>query len=160
MTITIRTMNLIKPAVGGTERALDPVNKPTFDAVEPFGYTQTAMRCILVDGRWFPLATGYPEDGLDEWDASDAEARELALDEAVASIDAMPAPVRAMLRERLQAADHKPYPVRKAKRALDDAEAEVRALEARGAKGAELAQARSKADEKRAALDEARRRKP
>lgn len=114
------------------------------------GYTPPVeVRCIESGGRLYALHHDCPDEGLDVLDVAAVEAKEAALDAEVAKLSP---DARAWLGH----ADWEPHHVRKAKRAADDAEAEVRALEARGVKGAELAQAKADAEAKRAAVDEAK----
>lgn len=148
----IRTLNIIVPANGLAPLAVDPDDAPVFDAVEPYGYQRLGVvRCLTVDGRIYMLRDDCPDEGVALWSPAEAEARELTLDAAVAAVDALPTELRAVLRERLKATDHKPYAVRKAKRALDDARATLAAAPA-----GEKAKARDAVQAAKAALDAAK----
>lgn len=148
---TIVEVNLIR-SKHGAWRVVRPEDENTLTSSEPYGYKRDSGKALLVDGRYYVLRTDV-DPGIGEWSAAESEAAELALDAEVSLMSAK-------MRKLAGFADWEPLAVRKAKRSLDDAEAEVRALEARGAKGAELAQAKADAEAKRAAVDDARSRKP
>jgi hypothetical protein len=106
-----------------------PEDHDDFGKVQPYGYASLGLKCIVADGAVYPLlqTTTGP---IQRWTLAALEAEQLALD---AEIDALPAGLRAKY-----GAGHEPWPIRKAKRAADDLEADARALDqAAAAKSAE-----------------------
>ena len=110
------------------------------------GYTPPVeVRCVESGGRLYALHHDCPDEGLDVLDEAAAEAAEAALDSEIGKLsDAA--------RARL-APDWEPIASRQAKHAAAKAEADVRALEARGADKEALGAARAEAQAKRAAAD-------
>lgn len=136
----IQKMNVIKRG-NAPVSAMSPADAGAFSRVEPYGASVESARCLVVDGKYYPLLPGCPDDGLPLWTEAGVEAKEIALD---AAIQALPAEVVA---ERFP--NHLPWAVRLTKREADDAEADARAAQAKAEREAKEAQ-QATADERRA----------
>lgn len=147
MSTEIHEVNLIFTS-RGEWLVVRPEDESACGTVEPYPFKRDSGRALLIDGRYYVLAQ-HVEPGIGEWS-------EAAADAAEAERDALLAPLTPAQRALVGAADWEPLQLRRAKRAADDADAEVRALEARGADPAEVASARADAQAKREALTEAR----
>lgn len=146
--MNIRTMNLAVPLSGGAPSLVDPRDMGTFNDAMVAPCQLESVRVLDVDGALYVLHSASARGAVPEFDAAAALAEEDAEDAAIA---ALPEALRARTFPGWE-----PVAVRRAKRAADDAEAEVRALEARGEKGPALAAAKADAEAKRAAVDEAK----
>jgi len=141
----IRTMNLMTPHNGAAPSLVDPADMATFNDANIAPHQLEAVRVLAVDGALYVLHPACGRGPLPPFDVAAALAEEDAEDAAIA---ALPAP----LREKF-APGWEPIVVKRAKRAADDAEAVVRALESRKAPKAEIDAAKTDAGAKRAAAD-------
>jgi hypothetical protein len=122
-----------------------PEDEAQFTAEQPYGYTRERAKSLTVDGSVYLLRDGT-SGPVATWSAAAVEAQETAKDAVLAALTPSQ-------RAAIGASDWEPFPVRRAKRIADDAEADVRALEARNADEAALAAAKADAQAKRDAAD-------
>jgi hypothetical protein len=115
----IRSMTLATPQNGGAPRLVEPADMGAFNASNVGPCHMESVRVLDVAGELYVLHAASSRGPLPLFDAPAALAEEDAEDAAIASL---PAP----LREKF-CPGWKPIAVRRAKRALDDAEADLRA---------------------------------
>lgn len=117
-----------------------PEDESALATSEPYGYTRDVGKALVIDGRYYVLREGL-DPGIGEWSEAVSEAEELAIDAEVSQLSPK--------MRKLAGFEHwVPYPERKARRALDDAEADLRA-----ASENDRAAVEAKVEERRAALE-------
>jgi hypothetical protein len=141
----IRTMNLATPQNGGTPRLVEPADMGAFNDANLAPHQLESVRVLDVDGALYVLHPACGRGPLPPFDVAAVLAEEEALDAAIAAIP----PAH---REKL-VPGWEPIAVKRAKKAADDAEAQVRYLESQKADEAALAAAKADAEAKRDAAD-------
>ena len=117
-----------------------------FAATQPYGYTRGSGHAIVVDGEVYLLREDSPAEPVTEWSPAALEARE-------AERDAVLAALTPSQRAAIGEPHWEPFPVRRAQRIADDADATVRQMEARGDNAAQIATKRAEAEQKRAEVE-------
>jgi len=141
----IRTMNLATPQNGAAPSLVEPADMAAFNEANLGAHSLESVRVLDVDGALYALHPACGRGPLSAFDLAAVLAEEEALSAAIAAIP--PA-----AREKL-APGWEPIVVKRAKRAADDAEAQVRYLASQKADAAALDAAIADAEAKRAAVD-------
>jgi hypothetical protein len=141
----IRTMNLVTPQNGAAPYLVEPADMGAHNEANLGAHSLESVRVLDVDGALYVLHPSSGRGPVATFDVAAVLAEEEAIDAAIAALP----PVA---REKL-VPGWEPLPVKRAKRAADDAEAEVRRLTAAKADEAELDAAIADAEAKRAAAD-------
>lgn len=122
----IKRVNLYK--LSDTETVVvELADQAYFSEAMPYGYAANGAKCLVVDGRYYPILDGTPDEGYAKWEFASYEAKELEKDAEIASLPAI-------LREKYFA-NHVPWVERKAAKEAGDLERAER--EARRAEAAE-----------------------
>jgi len=141
----IRTMNLVQPQSGAAPYLVEPADMAAHNDAQLGPAQLESVRVLDVSGALYVLHSACGRGPLPPFDVAAVLAEEEALDAAIAAIP----PVA---REKL-APGWEPIAVKRAKKAADDAEAQVRYLASTKADEAALDAAIADAEAKRAAVD-------
>lgn len=144
----IRTMNLVTPTDGSPASLVEPADMAAFNETHLRPHQLESVRVLDVDGALYVLHPACGKGPLPLYDAAADQAQAETEDAAIAALPEQ-------LRQKF-APGWEPLAIRRAKKLADDAEAEVRRLEATKAGKAALDAAKADAEAKRAAVDEAR----